>query len=185
MRKNVLLLTMTSVLMSVCICACDRQAGSAENGHDKVNPVIAAGNNPIGVTAHFVVDGKPLPDSILAAYRVPEGISMEDLIRNLPSVQINDDGTTFINGKNTVRPQVSGVVAKMDGKDARPLTDEELAKSGAIRLPNELPEGETIENFMLKQPGVRKDDDGNIILASGKKVTSEDIDFIEKLQYNK
>ena len=42
-------------------------------------------------------------------------------------------------------------------------------------------EGETLVDYILKQASVQKDDDGKIILVSGKKITSQDIDFIEKL----
>ena len=78
-----------------------------------------------------------------------------------------------------------GVTSKMDGKGSPIIPDSLLPQHGVIKLPDKLSEGETLADYMLKQPGVSKDEDDNIILVSGKKITSEDIDFIEKLQNNK
>lgn len=79
-------------------------------------------------------------------------------------------------------PQILGVTSKVDDKGSKIILDSLLSQYGIIKLPDKLNEGETLADYMLKQPGVQKDDNENIILVSGKKVTSEDMDFIEKLQ---
>lgn len=42
------------------------------------------------------------------AYRLPEGSSVEDLVRKLPGVQIGSDGNITVNGKNISRILVNG-----------------------------------------------------------------------------
>ena len=44
----------------------------------------------------------------MAAYRVPEGTSVEELIRNLPGVQIDSAGNITVNGKTVNRILVNG-----------------------------------------------------------------------------
>ncbi|MBO6008802.1 MAG: carboxypeptidase regulatory-like domain-containing protein, partial [Ruminobacter sp.] len=43
-----------------------------------------------------------------AAYKLPEGSSVEDLIRKLPGVQIGSDGNITVNGKTVSRILVNG-----------------------------------------------------------------------------
>lgn len=57
---------------------------------------------------------------------------------------------------------------------------EEMREYGLIGIPIPLPEGETVESYLLKQPGVHKDDAGNIIYPNGRKQTPEDIKQIER-----
>lgn len=126
--------------------------------------------------------------------------NLEVNISNLPGVEIDNDGSIVINGKkvpdalingqkNVIpnsaanRPEVKAVIAKMDGKGSRPLTPEELAASGLIGIPIPLPEGETVESYLLKHPGVHKDDEGNIIYPNGRKLTPEDIKQIEQIAH--
>jgi len=49
-----------------------------------------------------------------------------------------------------------------------------------ITLPVSLPEGETVESYLLKQPGVHKDEEGNIIYPNGRKLTPEEIELSER-----
>ena len=88
-------------------------------------------------------------------------------------------------GTKAGNPQRLGITSKMDGKGTSILSDSLLFQNGVIKLPEELNEGQTLTDYILNQPGVNKDNNGNIILVSGKKVTPEDIDFIEKLRNNK
>jgi hypothetical protein len=71
MRKKVLLLALTSVLMSLCVPTCAQQPQT---------PVQ-------GVIAH-IDDSKLFSDSLPPQYRLPEGQTYEDVIRNLPGVEI-------------------------------------------------------------------------------------------------
>lgn len=66
-------------------------------------------------------------------------------------------------------------IGKMDGKGSRPLTAQELAQTGLIGIPIPLPEGETVESYLLKQPGVHKDDDGNIVYPNGRVLTPDEL----------
>ena len=86
MRKKVLLLALASVLMSLCIPMGAQQPQS---------PVQ-------GVVAH-IDDSELFPDSLPPQYRLPEGMTVEDLIRKLPGVEILEDGTITVNGKKVTR----------------------------------------------------------------------------------
>ena len=54
------------------------------------------------VIAH-IDDRELLPDSLLSPYRLPEGESLEDVVRKLPGVKIHEDGTITVNGKRISR----------------------------------------------------------------------------------
>jgi hypothetical protein len=79
-----------------------------------------------------------------------------------------------------VQTETPVVIGKMDGKGSRPLTPEEMRESGLIGIPIPLPEGETVESYLLKQPGVHKDEEGNIIYPNGRKLTPKDIELRER-----
>ncbi|MCQ2067826.1 MAG: hypothetical protein MJY68_01820 [Bacteroidaceae bacterium] len=103
----------------------------------------------------------------------------------------NDDARVEFLNRNTfsypymaqVDPNVKYHIGKMDGKGSRPLTPEEMREYGLIGIPIPLPEGETVESYLLKQPGVHKDDAGNIIYPNGRKQTPEDIKQIERFTH--
>lgn len=136
-----------------------------------------------------------------------------DVLLKLPGVSMDDKGDVYIeyryktkvskvyfNGDKEIRficpdyslvllppgpldPNIKAVTAKMDGKGSRPLTPEEMREYGLIGIPIPLPEGETVESYLLKQPGVHKDDAGNIIYPNGRKQTPEDIKQIERFTH--
>ena len=86
MRNRVLLLALTSMLMSLCVPTCAQQPQT---------PVQ-------GVIAH-IDDSKLFSDSLPPQYRLPEGQTIEDVIRKLPGVEILEDGTITVNGKKVTR----------------------------------------------------------------------------------
>lgn len=113
-------------------------------------------------------------------------ILMSICISCTKQTSIAENGFEIVNHGNEVGNLIiEGGTAKIEVKNASIIPDSLLSQYGVIKLPNEKKDGESIADFMLKQPGVKKDDVGNVILVSGKKVTSEDIKFIEKLQFNK
>ena len=131
-----------------------------------------------------------------------------DVLLKLPGVSMDDKGDVYIeyryktkvskvyfNGDKEIKficpdyslvllPPVQTetpvVIGKMDGKGSRPLTQEEMRESGLIGIPMPLPEGETVESYLLKQPGVHKDEEGNIIYPNGRKLTPEEIELSER-----
>lgn len=136
-----------------------------------------------------------------------------DVLLKLPGVSMDDKGDVYIeyryktkvskvyfNGDKEIKficpdfslvllppgpldPNIKAVTARMDGKGSRPLTPEEMREYGLIGIPIPLPEGETVESYLLKQPGVHKDDAGNIIYPNGRKQTPEDIKQIERFTH--
>ena len=108
MRRRVQLHALTSMLISLCVSMGAQQPQT---------PVQ-------GVVAH-IDDSKLFPDSLPLQYRLPEGMTIEDVIRSLPGVEILEDGTVTVNGKIVTRliyyPNPSAVV-NMHGEDLKQET---------------------------------------------------------------
>jgi len=121
MRKKFLLLALTTVLMSLCVPMGAQQPQT---------PVQ-------GVKAH-IDDSKLFSDSLPPQYRLPEGQTYEDVIRNLPGVEILEDGTITVNGKKVTRILLNGpdIINKEDTTLKR-LTAEMIEKVKAYEMTSE------------------------------------------------
>ena len=73
---------------------------------EEITRRVNANNQPVKPVIAHIVDNEFLPDSVLTPYRIPEGVSVEDLIRKLPGVEVLDDGSVTVNGKFVTRIQV-------------------------------------------------------------------------------
>ncbi|MBQ0095617.1 MAG: hypothetical protein KBT49_07540 [Bacteroidetes bacterium] len=73
---------------------------------EEITRRVNANNHPVEPVIAHIVDNEFLPDSVLTPYRLPEGVSVEDLIRKLPGVEVLDDGSVTVNGKFVTRIQV-------------------------------------------------------------------------------
>ena len=144
--------TLTSILMSLCILVC------AQQPQDPAHSVHPFFNRAI-------YDGTASP---------------KDIVRNNPNlIQFNENGTLVLYGKEVHQMVVNGkVVYSEDDTITDPvrfLTEinrrihayEDARKDitvgdsvSRITLPVSLPEGETIESFMLNHD-VHKDEEGN------------------------
>ncbi len=82
MRRRVQLLALTSMLISLCI---------PMDAQQPQTPVQ-------GVVAH-IDDSKLFPDSLPPQYRLPEGMTVEDVIRKLPGVEVLSDGSITVDGR--------------------------------------------------------------------------------------
>lgn len=82
MRRRVQLLALTSMLISLCI---------PMDAQQPQTPVQ-------GVVAH-IDDSKLFLDSLPPQYRLPEGMSVEDVIRKLPGVEVLSDGSITVDGR--------------------------------------------------------------------------------------
>ena len=75
-------------------------------GEPQINQMLAE----VAVSA-VVAKVQMINDTVMfnsAAYKLPEGSSVEDLIRKLPGVQIGSDGNITVNGKTVSRILVNG-----------------------------------------------------------------------------
>ncbi|MBO7436907.1 MAG: carboxypeptidase regulatory-like domain-containing protein [Bacteroidaceae bacterium] len=90
----------------------------------------------------------------VAAYKLPEGASVEDLIRKLPGVQIDSAGRIFVNGKEVSRILVNGkeFFNENNEKSLTQLTAEMIqkvkayeARSSAHKYPVVILDGDTID----------------------------------------
>ena len=157
MRNRVLSLVLTSVLLSLCIST------SAQQPQDSALSVHPFFNRAI----------------------YDETASPEEIIHNNPDlIQFNEKGTLVLHGKEVHQMVVNGKVIYSEDdtitdpvrllteinrriftyEDSRKVRtiDDSLSQ---ITLPVSLPEGETIESFMLKHD-VHRDEEGNYILNS-------------------
>ncbi len=97
----------------------------------------------------------------MEAYKLPDGTSVDDAIKSLPGVQVDEDGNITVNGKPVKRIIVNGQDTYLkDGETPLNYLNE------VTTLINEGKYDEVIE----KMPGVTRDQDGNITV-NGKAVS--------------
>lgn len=183
MRKKVLLLALTSMLMSLCIPTCAQQQFSIKDDTIKIDTVV---------------------------YRLPEGQTYEDVIRNLPGVKILEDGTITVNGKKVTRILLNGpdIINKEDTtlkrltaemiekvkayemtsetqvKKDKTISDCYVIEIGAISDQNrarpayreeftkktyQVPEGITVKELILSLPGIKRNILGRLAAKKSKK----------------
>lgn len=75
---------------------------------EEIHRRVIENNTPVEPVIAHIDDSELLPDSLLSPYRLPEGESIQDVIRKLPGVEIHDDGTITVNGKKVTRVLVDG-----------------------------------------------------------------------------
>ena len=85
-----------------------------------------------------------------AAYKVPEGASVEDMVRKLPGVEIADDGSITVNGKAVSRILVNGKEFFDDNKqkELNQLTAEMIEKVKAYEKQSDLSRQTGIDDGM-------------------------------------
>ena len=119
-----------------------------------------------------------------SAYKLPEGSSVEDLIRKLPGVQISSDGNITVNGKTVSRILVNGKEFFNDDKSValQQLTADMIEKVKAYDKQSDLArqtgiddgEEETVLDLSVKK-GMAKGWFGNFTLGGG--LPLQDVDF--------
>ena len=128
-----------------------------------------------------------------AAYKLPEGASVEDLIRKLPGVQIGSDGNITVNGKTVSRILVNGKEFFNDDKTVAltQLTADMIEKVKAYEKQSDLArqtgiddgEEETVLDLQVKK-GMAKGWFGNISLGGGAPLEKEGFDVAALYQVN-
>ena len=128
-----------------------------------------------------------------AAYKLPEGSSVEDLIRKLPGVQIGSDGNITVNGKTVSRILVNGKEFFNDDKSVAltQLTADMIEKVKAYEKQSDLArqtgiddgEEETVLDLSVKK-GMAKGWFGNLSLGGGRPLQKEGFDANTLYQVN-
>ena len=128
-----------------------------------------------------------------AAYKLPEGSSVEDLIRKLPGVQIGSDGNITVNGKTVSRILVNGKEFFNDDKTVAltQLTADMIEKVKAYEKQSDLArqtgiddgEEETVLDLQVKK-GMAKGWFGNISVGGGAPLEKEGFDVAALYQVN-
>ena len=128
-----------------------------------------------------------------AAYKLPEGSSVEDLIRKLPGVQISSDGTITVNGKSVSRILVNGKEFFNDDKSVAltQLTADMIEKVKAYEKQSDLArqtgiddgEEETVLDLQVKK-GMAKGWFGNLSVGGGAPLEKEGFDVAALYQVN-
>ena len=128
-----------------------------------------------------------------AAYKLPEGASVEDLIRKLPGVQIGSDGNITVNGKTVSRILVNGKEFFNDDKSVAltQLTAEMIERVKAYDKQSDLArqtgiddgEEETVLDLQVKK-GMAKGWFGNVSVGGGAPLEKEGFDIAALYQVN-
>ena len=128
-----------------------------------------------------------------AAYKLPEGSSVEDLIRKLPGVQIGSDGNITVNGKTVSRILVNGKEFFNDDKTVAltQLTADMIEKVKAYDKQSDLArqtgiddgEEQTVLDLQVKK-GMAKGWFGNLSLGGGAPLEKEGFDVAALYQVN-
>ncbi|MBO4724669.1 MAG: outer membrane beta-barrel protein [Bacteroidaceae bacterium] len=128
-----------------------------------------------------------------AAYKLPEGSSVEDLIRKLPGVQIGSDGNITVNGKTVSRILVNGKEFFNDDKTVAltQLTADMIEKVKAYEKQSDLArqtgiddgEEETVLDLQVKK-GMAKGWFGNLSVGGGAPLQKEGFDVAALYQVN-
>ena len=182
MRKKVLLLALTSMLMSLCIPTCAQQQFSIKDDIIKIDTAV---------------------------YRLSEGQTYEDVIRNLPGVEILEDGTITVNGKKVTHILLNGPDINKEDTTLKRLTAEMIEKVKAYEMTSEtqvkkdktisdcyiieigaisdknrarpayreeftkktyqVPEGITVKELILSLPGIKTNILGRLVAKKSKK----------------
>ena len=128
-----------------------------------------------------------------AAYKLPEGSSVEDLIRKLPGVQIGSDGNITVNGKTVSRILVNGKEFFNDDKTVAltQLTADMIEKVKAYEKQSDLArqtgiddgEEETVLDLQVKK-GMAKGWFGNLSVGGGAPLEKEGFELAALYQVN-
>ena len=128
-----------------------------------------------------------------AAYKLPEGSSVEDLIRKLPGVQISADGTITVNGKTVSKILVNNKEFFSDDKTIalQQLTADMIEKVKAYDKQSDLArqtgiddgEEQTVLDLQVKK-GMAKGWFGNLSVGGGAPLEKEGFDVAALYQVN-
>jgi len=128
-----------------------------------------------------------------AAYKLPEGSSVEDLIRKLPGVQIGSDGTITVNGKEVKQILVNGKEFFSDDRTVAltQLTADMIEKVKAYDKQSDLArqtgiddgEESTVLDLQVKK-GMAKGWFGNLSVGGGAPLEKEGFDVAALYQVN-
>ena len=128
-----------------------------------------------------------------AAYKLPEGSSVEDLIRKLPGIQIGSDGNITVNGRTVDRILVNSKEFFGDDKTVAltQLTADMIEKVKSYEKQSELAQRTQIddgeEEFVLDlqvKKGMAKGWFGNISVGGGAPLEKEGFDVAALYQVN-
>ena len=128
-----------------------------------------------------------------AAFKLPEGSSVEDLLRKLPGLKIDSDGNIIVNGKEVSRVLVNGKEFFGNDKSVAltQLTAEMIEKVKTYEKQSDLARQTGIddgeEEFVLDlqvQKGMAKGWFGNLTLGGGRPMDKEDFDANTLYQVN-
>ena len=178
MRKKVLLLALTSMLMSLCVPTCAQQQFSIKDDTIKIDTAV---------------------------YRLSEGQTYKYFIRKLPGVEILEDGTITVNGKKVTRILLNGPDINKEDTTLKRLTAEMIEKVKAYEESGKLeeyeyiieikqisadvnidskgnkifqvPEGITLKELLSQLPGVQTDKKGRLLTKSRK-------DIVTSIEFN-
>ena len=96
----------------------DEVEGKTPEGYSRNIIVDVDKNNQVTITSEDKKDSQ----FSATAYRLPEGTDIDELIKKLPGVEIDDDGNITVNGKSVKRVLV-------DGKEVSPNEADSISRA--------------------------------------------------------
>ena len=133
---------------------------------EEITRRVNANNHPVESVIAHIVDNEFLPDSVLTTYRIPEGESVEDLIRKLPGVEIHEDGSVTVNGKPVTPGRKVGkneYVIEVEPSLVVSKTKPKIKKATFSNRHYTISEGATLKDILSQLPGVKENKDGKLI----------------------
>ena len=118
-----------------------------------------------------------------AAYKLPEGSSVEDLIRKLPGVQIGSDGNITVNGKEFFNDDKTVALTQLTADMIEKVKAYEKQSDLARQTGIDDGEEETVLDLQVKK-GMAKGWFGNLSVGGGAPLEKEGFDIAALYQVN-
>ena len=163
------------------------RSGTATTDLGKINMRAGQMLEEVAINA-VVAKVQMINDTVMfnsAAYKLPEGASVEDLVRKLPGVQISSDGTITVNGKEVTKILVNGKEFFSDDKTVAltQLTADMIEKVKAYDKQSDLArqtgiddgDEQTVLDLQVKK-GMAKGWFGNLSVGGGAPLEKEGFD---------
>ena len=96
----------------------DKVEGKTPEGHSRIVQVKIDNNDQVTIKSEDKKDSQ----FSATAYRLPEGTDIDELIKKLPGVEIDDEGNITVNGKSVKRVLV-------DGKEVSPNEADSISRA--------------------------------------------------------
>ena len=142
---------------------------------EEITRRVKENNSSTEPTIAHIDDRQLFPEYEANPYRIPEGESIEDIIRKLPGAEIHEDGSVTVNGKPVNPGHKVGkneYVIEVEPSLVVSKTKPEVKKVSFKRRHYTISEGATLKDFLSQLPVVKENTDGKLITKKRKEPVS-------------